>query len=260
MYYTVIKHIQNYYLNNFRAKRGNLPYLCPLPSALLPFSLRSVIQIHKIHSDLITELTCFYAQIVRYLHIESVDLVGEVAVVADLLEEGHDCFPVCVAADKGEIVIVLTSVAFLNVGCSETVSELAQRLYLIAVYELGVAEVPASTAGNRIAHRVDDCDLFLKCGGEAVLGLSGIELRHIFNGDSRADLFCKLEQGSVVVDIRAHIFVEGHFIPLGRGLRVGNHPADAELARCNDTAAARLGKPYAVFVRKLLLGAVKVGF
>ena len=44
MNYTVIKHKQNYYLNNFRAKRGNLPYLCPLPSYLCPLLSKSLLR------------------------------------------------------------------------------------------------------------------------------------------------------------------------------------------------------------------------
>ena len=61
------------------------------------------------------------------------------------------------------------------------------------------------------------------------------------------------------MDVGAHIFLKAHLILFGRGLRVSDDPLYSELGGCHDTAAARLGKPHAVFVRKLLLGTVEIG-
>ena len=63
---------------------GNLPQFCILHFAFC-IPLRFLIQPHKIASDLESELSRLDTEVIGDLGVEAVDLVGEVAVVSDLL-------------------------------------------------------------------------------------------------------------------------------------------------------------------------------
>lgn len=142
---------------------------------------------------------------------------------------------------------------------AEARAELAELLCLVTVDKLRVTEIPCCAAGDGIAQRVDYGYLLFHRRREAVFGLLRMEFSHIFDGNTRSPLLCKLKERRIEVDVGAHILLKAHFVVFGRRLRVCRDIANAELRACDYRAANALGVKRTVFVGDLLLGTVEVG-
>ena len=63
--------------------------------------LSFVVKREQVLPDLVTKLPGSDAQFVRNIAIEAVHLIGEISLIADFFEQGHQLFPWHISTDKG---------------------------------------------------------------------------------------------------------------------------------------------------------------